>query len=70
MFLEDKFVVISLTEKVKSYLLPDLTAKDRQENTVFTWTIGCRCNATIDDLSQPEVRDGQAPQVFFIAIYP
>ena len=31
MSLEDKFAVISLTEKVKSHLLPDVTAKDRAQ---------------------------------------
>ena len=32
---EDKFVVISLTEKAKSHLLPDLTAKDRAREYRF-----------------------------------
>ena len=35
MSLEDKFVVISLPEKVKSHLLPDLTAKDRAREYTF-----------------------------------
>ena len=55
--------MISLTEKVKSHFLPDLTAKDRAREYSFY----------VDDrlkMMQPEGRDGQAPQVFFIAIYP
>ena len=35
MFLKNKFKVISLTEKVKSHLLPDLTAKDRAREYSF-----------------------------------
>ena len=58
--------MISLTEKVKSHLLPDLTAKDRARE--YSFYVDDRLK--MQRLSQPEVRDGQAPQVFFIAIYP
>ena len=35
MSLKNKFIVISLTEKVKSHLLSDLTAKDRAREYSF-----------------------------------